>query len=368
MRWLVMAAWLDQLVAGVLLLARWIVRWLGERFPSRTGFANRRVRHVRGALGYHLHSYEVGLPNITRWLRGERELFPTVLQVQTINRCNAACAMCPYPYTIALEPREQMDDALFRKIVAECAAEPQLQDFVPMAKNEPLLDRKLAARIAEFKAAAQPHQLVELVTNGSALTPDRFQALADAGVDLLTVSLNAATPETYARVMGGLSWRQVMSNLEALAATERGQVNRFVRFVKQRDNQAEARRFARHWRRRGFNVMLYEINNRAETVQGFAGLAVAKSAITRRLRKAIGRRLFKGCPYAFSVMHILQNGDVPLCANDWQNRLVLGNVRNASIRTIFNSPQIQTIRELMRQGRYDEIEPCRNCSFRHEWL
>jgi radical SAM protein with 4Fe4S-binding SPASM domain len=48
--------------------------------------------------------------------------------------------------------------------------------------------------------------------------------------------------------------------------------------------------------------------------------------------------------------------------------VILGNVRQQSIRTIFNSPRLQAIRQLMRHGRYDEIEPCRTCSFRHEWL
>lgn len=33
-----------------------------------------------------------------------------------------------------------------------------LHDFVPMSKNEPLLDVKMEDRVAEFKRKAQPHQ------------------------------------------------------------------------------------------------------------------------------------------------------------------------------------------------------------------
>jgi radical SAM protein with 4Fe4S-binding SPASM domain len=359
---------LDHLVAGTLALALWLVRQTEPWLRSKTGSANPRVAHIRGALGYHVHSYRVGLPNIDRWLQQRQELFPTVLQVQTINRCNAACAMCPYPYTIHLEPREVMDDALYSKIVAECAQAPELHDFIPMAKNEPLLDPKLEARIAEFKAAAAPHQMVELVTNGSALTPARAQRLIASGVDLITISVNAATGATYQRVMQGLSWSRLVQHLAALARTDTRQVNIFLRFVKQRDNLAEYTAFVRQARQLGFNLMAYEINNRAGAVEGYDRLAVVKSYLVHRLRKLIGRRLFKGCPYAFSVMHILQNGDVPFCANDWHNRAILGNVQHQSIRTIYNSPRMQALRELMRQGRYDEIEPCRDCSFRQAWL
>jgi len=291
-----------------------------------------------------------------------------VLQVQTINRCNATCAMCPYPYTIHLQPRQVMDDALFTKIATECAQEPTLRDFVPMAKNEPLLDPKLEARIAQFKAMAAPHQMVELVTNGSALTPQRFARLVASGVDLLTISLNAATESTYREVMGGLSWTQTMRNLAAIQQSDMRQVNIFLCFVKQRANAADYRSFVRRWRKAGFNLMTFEINNRAGTVRGYGQLATVKRQFAQALRKRIGQQLFPACPYAFSIMHVLENGDVPFCANDWQNRLILGNARDQSLRAIFNSPQIQTLRELMRQGRYDEIAPCRDCSFRQEWL
>lgn len=363
-----MSPLLNTLVDWALSITLWVTEQLKPWLRSKTGYANPRVAHIRGALGYHMHSHQVAFPNITRWLKQRGELFPAVLQVQTINRCNAQCGMCPYPYTIHLEPREVMDDALFTKIIKECAQEPSLRDFVPMAKNEPLLDPKLAARIAEFKAVAAPHQMVELVTNGSALTPSRFNRLVASGVDLMTISLNAADEATYQKVMQGLSWQQINKNLDAIAGADRSRINIFLRYIKQQDNLAECNRFIKQWRGRGFNILAYEINNRAGAVQGYARMMLVKSTLVKRIRKAFGRRLFKVCPHAFSIMHVLQNGDVPLCTNDWHNREVLGNANDQSLRAIFNSPRMQEIRELMRQGRYDEIAPCKECSFRHEWL
>ncbi|MCC6457037.1 MAG: radical SAM protein [Caldilineaceae bacterium] len=357
----------EQLVEWLLAITLALVG-LGERLRrSRMGYANPRVAHLVGALGYHTHSYRVGLPQAKRWLQTRAELFPAVVQVQTINRCNASCRMCPYPITWGLEAREVMDDALYSKIAAECAAAPELHDFVPMAQNEPLLDLKLAARIAEFKAQAQPHQMVELVTNGSALTLARFQVLSDAGLDLLTISANAASEATYQQVMGGLKWSRLVELLESLRQAGSPQVNVYLRFVKQRENSQEARAFVRRWQRH-FNLMMYDVNNRAGAVTGYAQVATVKHALTRRLRRWLGPRLFKVCPYVFSIMAVMQNGDVLLCGNDWQERDVVGNVRQASLRAIYNSPRMQEVRELMRQGRYDEIAPCRNCSFRQEWL
>jgi radical SAM protein with 4Fe4S-binding SPASM domain len=80
------------------------------------------------------------------------------------------------------------------------------------------------------------------------------------------------------------------------------------------------------------------------------------------------RRLFNLCPFAFSVLSIMQNGDVPLCANDWHNLEILGNVKQNTIREIFNSPHVQEIRTMMHQGRYDELALCRDCSFKDDLL
>jgi radical SAM protein with 4Fe4S-binding SPASM domain len=191
--------------------------------------------------------------------------------------------------------------------------------------------------------------------------------LSDAGLDLLTISVNANSEATYQTVMAGLKWSRLLELLETLRSAGSARVNVYLRYVKQRENAHEARAFARRWRRH-FNLMLYDVNNRAGAVSNYPQIATAKHALTRRLRRWLGPRLFKVCPHVFSVMAIMQNGDVLLCGNDWHEREVVGNVRQASLREIFNSPRMQEVRELMRQGRYDEIASCRNCSFRHEWL
>ncbi|MBI3737896.1 MAG: radical SAM protein, partial [Chloroflexi bacterium] len=181
---------------------------------SRTGRENPRVRNIN-SLTYLLRGTWIVNQNLDKWRAHRAELFPAVLQVQTINRCNGKCGMCPYPYTVHLQPRQVMDDALYTKIVNECAAEDDFCELVPMTQNEPLLDPKLEDRIAEFKRRAKPHQTVEIVTNGTALTPTRFEKLIQSGLDTITVSLSAFTQATYEKLIEGLSWTQVINNLEA---------------------------------------------------------------------------------------------------------------------------------------------------------
>lgn len=369
----------------------WADKYIAPLHVSKTGYANPRVRNMVGTFGYTSHSYHLTLPNIHKWLNGvarnarpERsrrgiphsqqsagyhpapQLFPMVIQVQTINRCNGACGFCPYSYTVHLQERRTMDDALFTKIVDECVAEKDLHDFVPMSKNEPLLDVKMEKRVAEFKSKARPHQMVELVTNGTALTPVRAKRLMDAGVDLITVSVNAADEETYNKVMVGLSWKQVMRNLEALSKMDLSTVNVYLRFVADQRNKKDLRAFHKRWKH--FNLFQFNVNNRAGTVRNYETMVMKYNDFISRLRRVGGSRVYPVCPYVFSLMHVLENGDVPMCSNDWHNREVLGNVRTQTIRKIYNSPRMNQIRELMAQGRFEEIDACRECSFYHDWM
>lgn len=338
-------------------------------FRSPTGWDNPRVRNIT-SLTYLLRGTWIVNQNLDKWRANRTELFPLLLQVQTINRCNGKCGMCPYPYTVHLQPREVMDDLLYSKIVDEVVAEDDFRELVPMVQNEPLLDVRLEERIAEFKQRAKPHQTVEIVTNGTALTPARFEKLVQSGLDTLTVSLSAFTQATYEKLIEGLSWTQVTKNLEAVAASPLlARINVFLRYVRQNGNETEFSSFKKYWTRRGLNVSNYEINNRSGALQDYESRQPFKSFLFRRARKSMGRKLFKrSCPHAFGIMHVLANGDVPLCANDWQNRHILGNVGRQSIREIYNSPRMNEIRELMEQGHFNEIDACRDCSFWHEWL
>ena len=354
------------LVDFIVLALLWLDKHILPLRISNTGYNNPRVRNMVGILGYSSHTYHLTLPNIHKWLKHRTDLFPMVIQVQTINRCNAACEFCPYPYTVHLQEKRIMDDALYAKIVDECTAEKDLHDFVPMSKNEPLLDIKMEQRVAQFRAKAQPHQMVELVTNGSGLTPARAQRLMDAGVDLITVSVNASNEATYGRVMVGLSWKQVMNNLEALSKMNLAMVNIYLRFVADQHNKTELNSFRKRWKH--FNLFQFNINNRAGTVRNYAMMAMKYNGFISQLRRAAGHRVYPVCPYVFSMAHILENGDVPMCSNDWANREILGNLKTQTLREIYNSPRMNQIRELMSAGKFEEIDACRSCSFYHEWM
>src|SRR6266480_2524441 len=67
--------------------------------------------------------------NLLKLLRRalKREVdFPALIELQTINRCNATCPMCPYPQTIGKQDFYYMSDDLYENILRQLANESSL--------------------------------------------------------------------------------------------------------------------------------------------------------------------------------------------------------------------------------------------------
>jgi radical SAM protein with 4Fe4S-binding SPASM domain len=291
--------------------------------------------------------------------------FPRIVQLQTINACNAACAMCPYPLYKDVFPRGRMDDALFDKVAEEIATREEVRTFVPMLQNEPFLDKRLFDRIASFKQRSEGRVTVELVTNGAFLTDDNIARIRACGLDVLDISLDALSREVYDSIRVGLDYDVVLAGVERVIAADLPDTSILVRLVRLRDNDHEVRDFARHWRRRGVPVFIYTANNRAGALKEFdrtQRLAEDDFSPLYRLGRRAMRAYMGHCPVPFGTASVLHNGDVLLCTQDWARNEILGNLAKASIAEIWNGPRMREIRRLVSTRRYDEVPACRDCS------
>jgi MoaA/NifB/PqqE/SkfB family radical SAM enzyme len=77
--------------------------------------------------------------------------------------------------------------------------------------GEPLVHRRTVEWIAQAKQAGAR---AEMITNGTLLTDKRSRELIEAGLDLLWVSIDGASPESYADVRLGAELPAVIENLE----------------------------------------------------------------------------------------------------------------------------------------------------------
>ena len=139
------------------------------------------------------------------------------LYVEPTNACNLDCATCfRHGWD---EPIGRMSDASFGAILEGLAALDELPTVYFGGIGEPLSHRQTINWVAKAHALGAR---TELITNGMLLNERAGRDLIDAGLDLLWVSIDGATPESYADVRLGAELAQVIGNVGRFSRARKG--------------------------------------------------------------------------------------------------------------------------------------------------
>ena len=139
------------------------------------------------------------------------------LYVEPTNACNLDCATCfRHGWD---EPIGRMNEASLDAILAGLAALDELPTVYFGGIGEPLSHRQTINWVARTHALGAR---TELITNGMLLNERMGRDLIEAGLDLLWVSIDGATPESYADVRLGAELAQVIANVARFSKMRKG--------------------------------------------------------------------------------------------------------------------------------------------------
>jgi len=278
--------------------------------------------------------------------------FPSYLEIETVNACNARCPMC----TIADWERgfKPMTDDLFAKIADEVIANADLVKRVSLYRDgEPLIDKKLASRVAMLKDGGVKNTMI--ATNVSLLTEDRSKELLDAGLDTVILSIDSLDKEVYENIRVRLIFEEVLEN--ALKFIElrdkmRPETKIWVRMIKQESNKDEWPTYKEFWESKLSKIdRLYSHN-----IFNWGGQLKDYTPIARTFEPNLP------CVVLWSLLVIFCNGDVPLCNVDFNNKYPNGSVATSSIEEIWRSKIMLERRDLHLSGNKSQISLCTNCN------
>ncbi|MBK8989971.1 MAG: radical SAM protein [Chloroflexi bacterium] len=141
----------------------------------------------------------------------------TKVYVEPTDACNIACRTCI---------RNSWDESLgrmrqttFDRIVENVQRLSPIPTIFFGGLGEPLFHKHTIEWIAQAHAAGAR---TELITNGTMLTEKRSRELIDAGLDVIWVSIDGATPESYADVRLGAELPKVIANLSRFRKMRQG--------------------------------------------------------------------------------------------------------------------------------------------------
>lgn len=288
--------------------------------------------------------------------------FPSAFCIQTINACNGSCLMCP----IAEEGNKkliELNDVLFEKIIKEIAQNQLNKTYVYLfLQNEPLLDSNIFKKFKLIKKISCKIK-TGLVTNGSLFSREKIKELEKSEIDELIFSIDAYTKETYKKIRLGLNFDKVMNNIQNVINSE---YNGYlaVKFVVQKDNISEIKKFKDYWRKKNIPVQITDLRNRSGDLNSFNDIRLdyKKISFFNSLINNFIKLIIRGCSTPLTTFNIISNGDVILCCDDFSNKLILGNVNKSTIKEIWNSENYKKIREILFKGEYKKIPVCSTCS------
>jgi len=129
-----------------------------------------------------------------------RRPYPSKLFVETTSRCNLGCFMCVKQTGGGCIAEGDLSEAHFALLEP---AFPTLEALILNGVGEPLLHPQLLEFIRRARKAMPKEAWIGFQSNGLLLTEERALALAEAGLDRICLSVDASTPEIFARMRQG---------------------------------------------------------------------------------------------------------------------------------------------------------------------
>ncbi len=249
---------------------------------------------------------------------------------------------------------------LYRKIIDE------IKDTAVMIllwnQGEPLLHKNFPEMV---KYASQYKIYTHSSTNMNYL-PDP-EAIVDSGLDSLIVSLDGASPETYNKYRVGGDFHKVIENTARLAEAKkkRNSVTPFIlwQFLIMKHNEHEIDRIKQLAKESGADNLIFK------TVQIYQKEDIEQFLPTKEKHRRykitddgfiLKKRIANRCRRIFTEPVVNCDGEMAICCFDKDVIYKIGNVRDNTVKSLWQSPKLNRWRNVILKDR-KKMGICLNC-------
>lgn len=273
--------------------------------------------------------------------------FPSIIEIQFHNMCNSNCIICPYKskhYTY-----DQMTDANFNNFLNQLK-DKNIKRIIPYLNNEPFLDKSFVEKVKRIKQTL-PTAEIEISTNVVFFEKEDMIKLRDIGIDDLRLSVFGFNKKTYNRLMPTSNYDIVFSKLPLISKIFANSNTKVSIIMIDTGNIEE--------------VEFENMNNLANKFN-FEFCRWGFLDRSKNVENASNHYYFdfiNGCEQNRPTerMHILCNGDVIFCCQDWSHNYICGNIFETSIKEVWNNSIYNKLRNDLFLGTGTAPELCKNC-------
>lgn len=268
---------------------------------------------------------------------------PLTVYCEVTALCNLACKMCPMglpDYEAIAGKRRTMTLADLQLVADNLADIGGVKSLYLHSLGEPMLNR----HAADFIRMARPHaEKICLTTNGTV----PLTKILDCPPDYVRVSVYGLNQTDFEETtQSTVDHRAVLENVRALRLNReaRGQELPFI-YVKG---------FGK------FSVLHHRYHAYADEVDTEETMNWNGEGDFGNRESATHR---KSCPAPFYIANINADMTVSVCGVDWSKKLIVGSLREESLRDIWHGERFHAIRMAHLRGERCAIDGCKKCTY-----
>lgn len=288
---------------------------------------------------------------------------PFLVQIFPIYSCNFKCNYCifqiPKEKRHFISDKVIMDFDLYKKCVDDMAKSwPMVKLVRFVGIGEPLLHPKIVEMV-KYTVDKKVAQTVEIITNGSLLTPKMSDLLIRAGLTRLVVSLQGTTKEKYREVSQiDLDFDNFIKNLKYFFDHKNKTQQMYLKIVDTAlDNKDDEKKFYKIF---GDLCDTIAIEHTVPIHEGIEYKKVIKNTKKGLTQFGLPVSEVKICPQPFFTLQINPDGKVVPCFS-FEYPEIMGDCNHQSIVEIWKGKKFQQFRRKMLDGIKGMGKTCANC-------
>lgn len=262
------------------------------------------------------------------------------MNLELTSWCNYSCVMC-FRSFIEQKTREYMPLEIVQKIAdeakkmgvyslwigagSECMLHPQIVDALKILFSINTID-------------------CTFLSNGSLITEEISKVFVEHSTGQLSISLDAAMPETYKNVRRGGNLERVEKNIQRLLDLRGDKLFPLLRvsMVKLKENENEREAFLKKW------------ENRADMIDFQTYIDFVDVNDIDNVKKWNPE-----CTQPFKRLSILEDGTIIPCCSGYGTHYPLGNIKDMSLEEAWYGEKMNKLRELIKNNNMPNF--CRKC-------
>lgn len=288
---------------------------------------------------------------------------PLFVSVEPAAVCQLRCPACPVGLRngerLAVRGERLMSREVWERVLGEVKEYAHTMQFY--FQGEPLLNNGLPQMIAEAHEAG----LYTIVsTNAQAMTPEMAEALVNAGLSRIIVSMDGLTQATYGAYRIGGDIEKAKAALRWLREAKeklKGRTTIELQCLRLKTNEDEWAELKRVYKSLGADRLSLKTAQLYDYENGHP-LMPSEARYSRYEQGADGtyhrKALHRGCLRVWSGVVVTTTGEVLPCCYDKERAHAYGNIADAPIAELFRNEKAMAFR---RAALDEQPKICQEC-------